>query len=105
MIITINISFKFIALVILPYNFSRFEPVIAPGLLSCGHESISVLLSNLYPHDIQIKWGQVLAFVHFVDKNDVDSVFSFGTFDDLNLPCSTLLSIILKDDIMCLFAD
>ena len=63
--LTVEIPTGFYGQVYAPKNLSCFKPHIAPVILIPGYENIFVLIANLYKHNLTVKKGQTVAFLHF----------------------------------------
>ncbi|KAJ9053707.1 DNA damage-inducible protein 1 [Entomophthora muscae] len=64
-----------------PWNCSRLEPLVAPGIVLPNHGPIKVLLANLNHSPVEIKHHQVVAYLHLLPVEEVMEIHNFGTLD------------------------
>ena len=82
-----------------PKYLSCFEPHIAPGILIPGHINIFVLVAILYKHNLNVKKGQIVAFLHFRLLAEIESFTKFGDLTKFAIPdmCYVLTIIPLSE--------
>ncbi|KAJ9059353.1 DNA damage-inducible protein 1 [Entomophthora muscae] len=73
-----------------PYQRSRLEPSIYPGIVIPDHKKIQVLAANLTVNRIHVKKGQVIAFLHLLPSEEIARFKNFGGLADMGLPDTKL---------------
>ncbi|KAJ9078058.1 hypothetical protein DSO57_1010873 [Entomophthora muscae] len=69
-----------------PYQRSRLEPSVCPGIVIPGHKEIQILAANLTTNTIHVKKGQVIAFLHLLPSEEIARFENFGSLADMRLP-------------------
>ena len=65
----------------------RIELNVAPSIFLLVHEYVNIFLANLTEVPINVRKGQIIAFVYFVPIQELLKIMEFGTFLDIGLPC------------------
>ena len=97
--LTVEIPTGFYGQVYAPKNLSCFIPHVAPSILIPGHENIFVLIANLYKHNLTVKKGQTVEFLHFHPLVELKSFTEFGNLTEFGIPntCSVLTMILRSE--------
>ncbi|KAJ9078810.1 hypothetical protein DSO57_1002871 [Entomophthora muscae] len=69
-----------------PWNCSRLEPLVAPGIVLPNHGPIRVLFANLTHSPVNVKHHQVVAYLHLLPVEEVMEINNFSTLDKFGLP-------------------
>ena len=67
-----------------PYAI-RHEPHVAPGLIINQLKPIHILVANLYQNNLEIKWGQTLAYLYFEPIDELATILEFGSLSEFGI--------------------
>ncbi|KAJ9082710.1 DNA damage-inducible protein 1 [Entomophthora muscae] len=74
-----------------PWNCSRLEPLVAPGIVLPNHGPVKVLLANLNHSSVEVKHHQVVAYLHLLLVEEVMEIHNFGILDEFGLPLEEVI--------------